>query len=150
MGGGLWGSGPGVKSPLCTEDLGQVIWDLVTFSPLLLQWVSQQLCILRLRLQHYLLRNAFSVCPERSVPSYKVLQLHVFFIYLLIYFKIFELILLFFVAKIFSLCFFNQRIIALHCCVDFCHTTTQISNNYIYPLPLEPSSPFPSHPWINF
>lgn len=33
-----------------------------------------------------LLRNAFSVCPERSAPSYKVLQLHVFFIYLLIYF----------------------------------------------------------------
>ena len=37
--------------------------------------------------------------------------------------------------------FFNWRIIALQCCVGFCHTTTQTSRNDISRLPVEPSSP---------
>ena len=37
--------------------------------------------------------------------------------------------------------FFNWRIIALQCYVGFCYTTMGISSYYIYPLPLEPSSP---------
>ena len=41
--------------------------------------------------------------------------------------------------------FFNWRIIALQCCINFCRTM-QISHNYIYELPLEPPSPLPSHP----
>ena len=44
------------------------------------------------------------------------------------------------------------RIIALTCCVGFCHTSTwNQPQGYIYPLPLEPPSPLPPHstlPWL--
>ena len=39
---------------------------------------------------------------------------------------------------------FNWRVIALQCCVGSCHTTTQISRNYIfYSFPLEAPPPIP-------
>ena len=42
----------------------------------------------------------------------------------------------------------NWRIIALQCCVGFCHTATWISHNYTYvPFFLNlPLTPYPSHP----
>ena len=41
--------------------------------------------------------------------------------------------------------FFNWRIIALHCCVGFCHITTLINHKYTYIPTLLSLSPTPSH-----
>ena len=51
-------------------------------------------------------------------------------------------------ANIFFHYVFNWRIVALQCCVGFCHTTTCISHKYTYiPSLLNlPSIPYPSHP----
>ena len=58
----------------------------------------------------------------------------------------FPLILLFYIQKHLFYLFLNWKKTVLQCCVGFCHTTIQMSHNYIhiYHLPLElPPLPLP-------
>ena len=65
---------------------------------------------------------------------------HLFFLSLLSSFILLHLSFFFFNVFI-----FNWRIIALQCCVDFCHTSKSISHRYTY-VPLLLNLPFNSHP----